>query len=175
MRFWNAPPDSIELCQHWFRWWLGPLWCQAITWSMLTLHQWGSVAFNLNGTVQYIDHQNLFENKRFQSTATYPRGQGVNSLWPSDTIWWHRSRSTLAQVMACCLTAPSHYLNQWWLIISEVQCNLLRVIWQDIIPTTNHWNYRENFLSKIFFNHLKGQWVKALWHFMRPSGYDWQC
>ena len=44
----------------------------------------------------------------------------VNSLWPSDTIWWHRSWSTLVQVMACCLTAPSHYLNQYWLIISKV-------------------------------------------------------
>ena len=44
----------------------------------------------------------------------------VNSFWPSDTIWL-RSGSTLAQVMACCLTAPSHYLNQCWLIISEVQ------------------------------------------------------
>ena len=29
----------------------------------------------------------------------------VNSFWPSDAIWWQRSRSTLAQVMACCLTA----------------------------------------------------------------------
>ena len=37
-----------------------------------------------------------------------------NSLWPSDTIWGHRSWSTLAQAMACCLTAPSHYLNQYW-------------------------------------------------------------
>ena len=36
----------------------------------------------------------------------------VNSFWPCDAIWWHRSRSTLAQVMACCLMAPSHYLNQ---------------------------------------------------------------
>ena len=32
----------------------------------------------------------------------------------------HRSGSTLAQVMACCLTAPSHYLNQCWLIIRKV-------------------------------------------------------
>ena len=39
----------------------------------------------------------------------------LNSLWPSDTIWRHKTRSTLAQVMACCLTAPSHYLNQCWL------------------------------------------------------------
>ena len=44
----------------------------------------------------------------------------INSLWPSDAIWRHISRSTLAQVMACCLTAPSHYLNQCWLI-SKVQ------------------------------------------------------
>ena len=44
------------------------------------------------------------------------RPQRVNSLRPSDTIWQHRSGSTLAQVMACCLTAPSHYLNQYWLI-----------------------------------------------------------
>ena len=37
----------------------------------------------------------------------------INSLlWPSDTIWRQRSGSTLAPVMACCLTAPSHYLNQ---------------------------------------------------------------
>ena len=44
----------------------------------------------------------------------------LNSLWPSDTIWRQRSGSTLAQAMACCLTAPSHYLNQCWLIISGV-------------------------------------------------------
>ena len=45
---------------------------------------------------------------------------GFNSLWPNDTIWRHGSWSTLIQVMACCLTAPSHYLNQYWLIICNV-------------------------------------------------------
>ena len=45
-----------------------------------------------------------------------------NSLWPSDTIswWWHRSESALAQAMAWCLMAPSHYLKQCWLLISQV-------------------------------------------------------
>ena len=47
--------------------------------------------------------------------------QHINSLWPSDAIWQQWSESTLAQVMACCLMAPSHYLNQCWLIISKVQ------------------------------------------------------
>ena len=37
-----------------------------------------------------------------------------NSLCPSDTIWRQRSGSTLARVMACCLAAPSHYLNQFY-------------------------------------------------------------
>ena len=46
----------------------------------------------------------------------YFRPQCVNSLWLSDIIWWHRSRSTLAQVMACCLMAPCPYLNHCWLI-----------------------------------------------------------
>ena len=45
----------------------------------------------------------------------------VISFWPSDTVWRQRSGSTLAQVMACCLMAPSQYLNQCWLIISDVQ------------------------------------------------------
>ena len=44
--------------------------------------------------------------------------QLVNSLWPSDAICQQRSWWTLAQVMACCLTASNQHLNQCWLIIS---------------------------------------------------------
>ena len=55
------------------------------------------------------------------SQPHFPSGQWVNSLGPSDAIWQHRSRSTLVQVMACCLMAPTHYLNQCWLIFSKVQ------------------------------------------------------
>ena len=43
-----------------------------------------------------------------------------NPLWPNDAIWRQGSRSTLVQLMACCLTAPRHYLNQCWLIIIKV-------------------------------------------------------
>ena len=36
------------------------------------------------------------------------------------TLYGERSGSTLAQAMACCLMAPSHYLNQcWFILISE--------------------------------------------------------
>ena len=40
-------------------------------------------------------------------------------LWPSDTIWWHRSKSALAKIMACCLVEPSHYLSQCWLFTPQ--------------------------------------------------------
>ena len=43
-----------------------------------------------------------------------------NSSWSSDAIWRHRSGLTSAQVMACCLMAPSRCLNQCWLIINRV-------------------------------------------------------
>ena len=36
----------------------------------------------------------------------------VDSLWPSNIIWHQRSSSTLVQIMACCLTTPSHYQSQ---------------------------------------------------------------
>ena len=41
----------------------------------------------------------------------------ANSLWLSHAIWQHRSGSTLAQVMAWCLMAPSHSLIPCWLPI----------------------------------------------------------
>ena len=44
----------------------------------------------------------------------------VNALWPSDAIWQHRTESKLVQVMAFCLAAPIHYLNQCLLLINEV-------------------------------------------------------
>ena len=37
-------------------------------------------------------------------------------------MWW--SWPTLAQVMACCLTASNHYLIQCWLLISEILWHL---------------------------------------------------
>ena len=43
----------------------------------------------------------------------------LNLLKPNATIWWRRSESTLAQVMTCCLTTPSHYVTQYWLINSK--------------------------------------------------------
>ena len=61
----------------------------------------------------------------------------INSLWPSDTMWWHRSGTTLAQVMACCLMAPSRYLNQSWLEIiciypSAISHKMEKICWENL-------------------------------------------
>ena len=55
-----------------------------------------------------------------------------NTLWPRHAIWRHRSGPTLAQVMACCLMAPSHYLTQCWLIINKSSDHQLKAISQEI-------------------------------------------
>ena len=39
-------------------------------------------------------------------------------------IWHHGYGSTLAQVMAWCLSAPNHYLNQCWLTIKGVRWHI---------------------------------------------------
>ena len=44
----------------------------------------------------------------------------LNSLPAFDTMWCHRSRSTLVHVMACCQMAPSHCLNHCWLLTNGV-------------------------------------------------------
>ena len=74
--------------------------------------------------------------------------------------------------MACCLTAPSHYLNQCWLIFNKVQWhsfggNLTRDSWP-----FSHWNKLENYLSKILFKSPRGQWVNAL---QATVFYVWLC
>ena len=67
---------------------------------ILTYHQRYSVAFTW---------------EQFHKSA-----HELNTLGPSDAKWRQKTGSALAQVMACCLMAPSHYLNQCWLIISKV-------------------------------------------------------
>ena len=92
----------------------------------------------------------------FCNTRTKPH---LNSLWPNDAIWWQRSESTMAQVMASCLTVPSHYLDQCWLIISEVQWHSYKSNFTRDASTIHHLNLTENCLPKISFKFRRGQWI----------------
>ena len=86
----------------------------------------------------------------------------LNALWPSYDLWRQRSGSTLAQVMACCLTAPSHYLNQCWRIINEVQWHSY---WEMPQPSITKICLKITCL-KFHSNFPGGQWVNiryCLW------------
>ena len=85
-------------------------------------------------------------------------------MWPSDNIYHHRFGSTLPQVMACCLIAPSHNLNPmltyhhrgpmtfiWWLFHNRYRLY--------IQPSTTDIGFSENSLKN-----PRGQWVK--WWYM---------
>ena len=92
----------------------------------------------------------LSEQMLTQFTDTYiwsSRGRWVNSLGPSDAIWRQRSGSPLAQVMACCLTAPSHYLNQCWLFISKVKWRSSKDNFTRDTSAINLWNYLKNVIQ----------------------------
>ena len=98
-------------------------------------------------------------------TALCPyQNRFVNSLGSNDAIWRQGSGSTLAQVMALCLTAPSHYLNQCWLIIRKVQWYSSEDNFTSDISAIIHWNKLENYLYKIPLKSPRGQWVNSLGH-----------
>ena len=100
--------------------------------------------------------------------------QIFNSLWPSGTIWRQRSGSTLAQVMACCLMAPSHYLSQCWPLIRKVLWYSILLIncicdgiHHDRINTLrlrpNRCQFADAFSKCIFFMKMYKFWLKFHW------------
>ena len=118
--------------------------------------------------VIYFISNNIYRHVKALFNSLFPTKSDCyfNSLWPSGVIWRQGSRSTLAQVMACCLTAPSHYLNQCWLMISEV-------LWHS--PDSNFTEntsdiYRWNDQTVVKFP--RGQWVKTFFFSCVPIDND---
>ena len=83
-----------------------------------------------------------------------------NSLWPSDVIWQHKCRSTLAQVMAWCLTVPSHYLNQSWFVIKFA---LWHAYWKYRSLTQSHqYLSQQSLIVTFFLAVLRHDWDELL-------------
>ena len=132
---------SIPHCQYHGCWLLGDARSQAISSNSIDLvfrKLYGSyTAYKGQSSFTLLHHlQNVsrifrwpwhqmgkFRFRKMSQIANFVRifQQVVDSLWPGDAIWQHTAGSTLAQVMACCLMAPSHYLNQCWLVITKIQ------------------------------------------------------
>ena len=116
---------DIHLGQHWLmQSCLVACWHEAIRWTK----------FDLSSVRSRHNHKMVISQETLQASITKislritflkfcPKGQWVNSLGSSDDICQQRSGSTLAQVMACCLMAPSHHLNLCWLNICHVLCH----------------------------------------------------
>ena len=144
--------------------WIAEQWIQLIPlWRLYVIHVFISQIpshihiYCISSFLLYCTalHHNISCNELLLFTA-------VNSLWPDDAIWRQRSESALAQVMACCLTAPSHYLNQCWFIISKVQWHPSESKFRKNTSDINHWKNFEIFLSKFSFKYPMGQWVNSL-------------
>ena len=81
------------------------------------------------------------------------------TLWPRDAIRRQGAELTLVQVMACCLAAPSYYLNQCWLIISKVLWHSSEGIIIRRSEDTNQYIKIENYIFRIIFISSRGQGV----------------
>ena len=80
----------------------------------------------------------------------------INSLWPSDAIWWHISGSILVRVMACCLRAPKIYLKQYLLLVSEVLWHSHENNFTRHDPVTILYNEFENHTFEIIAPYRRG-------------------
>ena len=63
--------------------------------------------------------------------------------------------------MACCLTAPSHYLNQCWLIIKGVLWHYHYSIFTRSAQELNLLHVFRDYTLKIATKSPRGQWVEA--------------
>ena len=88
-------------------------------WIVARIHQSWSSGAETKSRIN-IDSKLNNELYSYKCGVSWTMPGHINSLWLSDAICQHWPGSPLAQVMACCLTAPSHYLNQCWLIIKCV-------------------------------------------------------
>ena len=97
-------------------------------------------------------------------TCEFPAQMASNA--ENVSIWWrhHGPGSTLAQVMAWCLTAPSHYLNQSWLIIiSEDQWQSSEGSFIRDTAALDNWNHLENSPIKNVIQISKRPMKDQLW------------
>ena len=92
----------------------------------------------------------------------------LNLLWASDATWWHRSGSTLAQVMSCCQ-------NQCWLINSEVQWQSLEGNFARDASAINYWEKNLKFHWKLpgVIQLTHWDWVIDMYVSVIEVGHHW--
>ena len=137
------PYGDIDLGQHWSGNGLLPDGTKPFPEPTLTYHHRNLVAFILFIWVQFYRKRSRY----LTLVWVWKFLIYFNSLWPSDTIWQQGSGSTLAQVMACYLMAPSHSLNQPW--FPHFFRNGIQGLFKDFSWTKLHFSSTMESLSSI--------------------------
>ena len=128
---------------------------------------------NANSMIQQSSSWRRFQTQcRSRGVTVIQLRQLFNSLRPSDAIWRQWSWTTLAQVMACCLTAPSHYLNQCWLTIRGVLWHTSESSFAGIAQGIDSGYEFEKDILKNIFKSPRGQWVKWI-RILYPWRSEW--
>ena len=110
-------------------------------------------------TTPFCSTGDFIQNSWWDSTRCVDLSR-IHPLLPSNAMWNRGTRSTSVQVMACCLAAPSHCLNQCWLTTKMPSSIHSRVMFTCIFKTSV-----PKLCSKLhIWNHdhiFEVQWVKA--------------
>ena len=165
----------LMISQHWSRYWLGAVMKQTVTWASYVLNLCRHIASlcsngsMCNPLLYIFSWSKVPPFKVIHLFQIFSDGYR-NASWPSDAIWRQWSWTTLAQVMACCLTAPSHYLNQCWLIIRGVLWHTSESSFAGIAQGIDSGYEFEKDILKNIFKSPRGQWVNASW----PSATIWR-
>ena len=66
----------------------------------------------------HIDYYRFFYLLKIFLATLFHWPQYFISWRPADAMWHSGTLSSMVQAIACCLTAPNHYMNQCWFVIS---------------------------------------------------------
>ena len=105
----SRAPTSVMVTSHTAHWTSQPL-AQSVAFYLIWVMWWSSPTM-----VSGMRHRDTWlkglkdeEQHQYLSWVNLDSFTLLNLLWPTDAIWQHRSGSTMAQVMPCCLMAQSH-------------------------------------------------------------------
>ena len=125
-----TPYGDRDVGQLWLRQWLVAWRHQAITWTNVDWSSVKSSDIHIRTISQEMSQPSIIKIPRGQWVKYYYIllcGVFINSLCPGIVIWRHKAGQHW------CLMAPSHYLHQCWLTISEIRWHSsIRAIWQEI-------------------------------------------
>ena len=133
---------------------LNQFWLSSI--RVLCYSHVGDITVNAHESKQY----NAFEYYIFKIKATFQGNNELSDYQQHDGIWRHRSGLTLAQVMACHLITPNHYLKQFDFSLMRL-CGILPESSNFIMSTQAIMLFKEfdYYTFEIMATSHRGPWV----------------